>query len=122
MPLCGIYLPLAPFSYNYFLSVIRPVVTHSWINSVNVLKYTVPFSASTRSIADSIKPGDIVTTPYVHAGLVIGVNNDYVQVVQESTGINVIVLRKIDGRLPDGSASGFTHFTLLDEFYKVYGK
>ena len=94
---------------------------NSW-GTVNPLKYTVPFSASTRSIADSIKPGDIVTTPYVHAGLVIGVNNDYVQVVQESTGINVIVLRKIDGRLPDGSASGFTHFTLLDEFYKVYGK
>lgn len=68
----------------------------------------------------AIKPGDLVATPLVHVGVVIGVDGSRVQVAHESGGIKVTTLSKATGKSMDGNGD-FSHFVLMDEFYKTYG-
>ena len=94
--------------------------TTTW-GSFNASSHLYEFNESNLSAASHIKPGDIASTPYVHSALVIGVTSDTVQIAQQSTGVNIVTIRKRDGRKTDGSESGITHFVLMDEFYKEYG-
>ena len=71
--------------------------------------------------ANYIKAGDLVATPLVHVGVVIGVDGSRIQVAHESGGIKVTYLSKSTGKSMNDNGD-FTHFVLMDEFYKMYGK
>ena len=81
-------------------------------------RYT--FSSSNLIYANQIKPGDIVATPGKHVGLVIGVSEDKIQVANEWAGIKISIINKSNGASTNSDKS-FTHFLLMDEFYKTYG-
>ena len=68
-----------------------------------------------------IKPGDLVAVPNSHVGIVIGVDGSRVQIAHESGGIKITTVLKSTGKSIDGNGD-FTHFVLMDEFYKTYGK
>ena len=99
----------------------RAAMEQSMWGSFNAAKHLYEFNSNNLSKADEIRPGDVVSTPTVHMGLVIGVDGGFVQVAQESGGISVLKIRKDNGKLATGGASGFTHFVLLSEFYDEYG-
>ena len=80
------------------------------------------FSNNNISFANQIKPGDIVwssTDTGGHVGLVIGVDNDSVQIANMVGPIRTTVIKKTGGRVSGNW--NFTHFVLMDEFYMMYG-
>lgn len=99
----------------------RSAMEQSMWGSFNASRYLYRFNSDNVKLAQKLRPGDVVSTPTVHMGLVIGVDGAFVQVVQESTGINVIKIRMDNGKLATGGDSGFTHFVLLQDFYDKYG-
>lgn len=83
-------------------------------------KHLYAFNDGNIAAANNIKPGDLVSTPLIHVGVVIGVDGSRVQVAHESGGIKVTLLSKATGKSTNDSGD-FTHFVLMDEFYKTYG-
>ena len=71
--------------------------------------------------AQYIKPGDLVAVPNSHVGVVIGVDGSRVQIAHESGGIKITTVLKSTGKSTDDNGD-FTHFVLMDEFYKMHGK
>lgn len=85
----------------------------------NAIKHKYAFSKANLEIAKQIKPGDIVWREG-HVGIVIGVNEDTVQIANEIGPIIVQTNKKSNGASTSGQAA-FTHFVLFDDFYTMYG-
>ena len=80
-----------------------------------------PFTSANHNLADAIKPGDLVAVPKEHVGLVISTSAATIQVAhQTENGVKVSTLSKTNGRSTNDSGD-FTHFVLLDGFYRTYG-
>ena len=77
------------------------------------------FNSGNQYYINQIKPGDIVHRPG-HVGMVIGVDNEYIQVAEMKGPILIDVIRKSNGTSIN-SQSNFTDFVLFDDFYKEYG-
>ena len=78
------------------------------------------FSDANMYYANQIKPGDIVAVPRKHVGLVIGVSDDKIQIVEMLGPIFVSTLDKRTGRSLNGQGS-FGYFVLMDDYFKIYG-
>ena len=85
----------------------------------NALSHRYKFTSGNIGYANQIKPGDIVHKEG-HVGLVIGVNNDTVQVAEMRGPIIIDIIKKSNGVSTNGQ-SNFTNFVLMDDFYKMYG-
>ena len=69
--------------------------------------------------ANQLKPGDLVHRTG-HIGIVIGVDNEYIQVAEMLGPEFVNKIEKRTGRSLS-KQKGFTEFVLMDEFFSMYG-
>lgn len=67
-----------------------------------------------------IKPGDIVWREG-HVGMVIGVDSTSLQIVSMLGPLIVQVNSKANGKTISTNQKSFTHFVLMDDYFKMYG-
>ena len=116
---CTGFTSWAFFQAGFDKSIIRTSSqsTALWGN-FNASKYKYAFSSSNIFYANQIKPGDLVWSEG-HVGIVIGVDENTVQIANEPGPIGTTIIKKTGGRVSGNWY--FTHFVLFDEFYKMYG-
>ena len=68
---------------------------------------------------NEIKIGDIVHSDG-HVGIVEGVSNTELKVLNEREGIRVSFISKTNGKSRNGDKN-FDNFVLFDDFFKMYG-
>ena len=85
----------------------------------NAIKHRYAFNNNNQGFIDQIKPGDIIHRDG-HVGMIIGVDDDKLQVAEMLGPIMVNEYSKTTGNSL-GKQARFTDFVLFDDFYNMYG-
>lgn len=117
---CGGLIKWAYIQAGFDQSIIRgeDIVKFKW-GEFNPAKHKYNFSNENMAYANQLKPGDLVHRTG-HIGIVIGVDNEYVQVAEMLGPEFVNKIEKRTGRSLS-KQKGFTEFVLMDEFFSMYG-